>query len=164
MDTFDLKKYLSNNPLLLEAELPKGKWVTLSQQELEDAMLNAFMETIQEEMSAAGMTPDDMSSDESALSESDLEYPESDLGNNSVELGDIMADDLNVVNTGASYNSNQDIINAIEYGFNEYSKNVTALDSKIIEQAIYEGMKQVTITINLDPMAIHKEIEFRKDK
>lgn len=135
-----------------------------SQQELEDAMLNAFMETIQEEMSAAGMTPDDMSSDESALSESDLEYPESDLGNNSVELGDIMADDLNVVNTGASYNSNQDIINAIEYGFNEYSKNVTALDSKIIEQAIYEGMKQVTITINLDPMAIHKEIEFRKDK
>lgn len=36
MDNFDLKKYLSNNPLLLEAELPKGKWVTLSQQELED--------------------------------------------------------------------------------------------------------------------------------
>ena len=36
MDNFDFKKYLANNPLLLEAELPKGKWVTLSQQELED--------------------------------------------------------------------------------------------------------------------------------
>lgn len=36
MDNFDLKKYLFNNPLLLEAELSKGKWVTLSQQELED--------------------------------------------------------------------------------------------------------------------------------
>jgi len=148
-----------------------------SEQELEDALLNDFMKTVQEEMSAAGITPDDMSSDENALSdseysdnnfvndlnESDSEYPENDLGNKSAELGDTMADDVNAVNTGAS-NSNQDIINAIEYGFSEYSKNVTALDSKIIEQAIYEGMKQVTITINLDPMAIHKEIEFRKDK
>ena len=158
---------------LLAQENPEA-----SQQELEDTLLNEFMKTVQEEMSAAGINPADMPSDEDALSdseysdsdfgndltESDLEYPENDLGNNSVELGDIMADDLNVVNTGASYNSNQDIINAIEYGFNEYSKNVTALDSKIIEQAIYEGMKQVTITVNLDPMAIHKEIEFRKDK
>jgi len=136
-----------------------------TQQELEEAMLNGLMETIQEEM---GMSQNDMDNllgeleDAYDESQSGLEYPEGDLGNSyQPELENIVADDVNLVNSG-TYDPTQDIINAIEYGFSEYSKNVTALDSKIIEQAIYDGMKQVTIIVNLDPMAVHKEIEFRK--
>jgi hypothetical protein len=33
--SFDLKKYLANNPLL-EGDIPKNKWVELSKQDLED--------------------------------------------------------------------------------------------------------------------------------
>lgn len=63
-----------------------------------------------------------------------------------------------------SANKNADIpslMQAITNGFSILANNKSSnVDTNSIVRAIQEGLKQVTITVKLDPMAVHKEIEF----
>lgn len=63
-----------------------------------------------------------------------------------------------------SANKNADIpslMQAITNGFGILANNKSSnVDTNSIVRAIQEGLKQVTITVKLDPMAVHKEIEF----
>lgn len=63
-----------------------------------------------------------------------------------------------------SANKNADIpslMQAMTNGFGILANNKSSnVDTNSIVRAIQEGLKQVTITVKLDPMAVHKEIEF----
>ena len=53
------------------------------------------------------------------------------------------------------------LLQSIANGFNMLAnKPASNTDTKSIVQAIQEGLSRVSITVKLDPMAIHKEIEF----
>jgi len=75
--SFDLKKYLANNPLL-EGDIPKNKWVELSKQDLEDYKDDIFG-LIQTAYSYIGGHSNYKSADDVTGSEGENDYEVIDL-------------------------------------------------------------------------------------
>ena len=75
---FDLKKYLSNNPLLKEEKYPKDQWVTLSKKEMEDEKEQIF-KLIDGAYAQIGGHPNYNSPDNVVGSEGDASYEVIDL-------------------------------------------------------------------------------------
>ena len=82
MDNFDLSGYLAKNPLLLEVDLPKNKWVTVPEENLEDYKDDIF-KLIKTAYSSIGGHSNYKSAKDITGSEKDKEYTVIDINNDS---------------------------------------------------------------------------------